>query len=117
MDDLNPADSDSIKIIDADGMIVAPGLVDTHVHFRDPGFTYKEDIITGAAAAARGGFTTVVCMANTKPAVDNVETLQYIQKKGETTGIHVMQTATVTKDLKGTELVDMEALADAGAAG
>lgn len=117
VDDLNPADSDSIKIIDADGMIVAPGLVDTHVHFRDPGFTYKEDIITGAAAAARGGFTTVVCMANTKPAVDNVETLQYIQKKGETTGIHVMQTATVTKDLKGTELVDMEALADAGAAG
>lgn len=81
MDDLNPDDSDSIKIIDADGMIVAPGLVDTHVHFRDPGFTYKEDIVTGAAAAARGGFTTVVCMANTKPAVDNEETLQYIQKR------------------------------------
>ena len=71
-------DYDNIKIINADGMIVAPGLVDTHVHFRDPGFTYKEDIITGAAAAARGGFTTVVCMANTKPAVDNVETLPYI---------------------------------------
>lgn len=117
MDNLNFDNSDSIKIIDADGMIVAPGLVDTHVHFRDPGFTYKEDIVTGAAAAARGGFTTVVCMANTKPAVDNVETLQYIQKKGETTGIHVMQTATVTKNLKGTELVDMEALADAGVAG
>lgn len=115
--DFNSEESDNIKIINADGMIVAPGLVDTHVHFRDPGFTYKEDIITGASAAARGGFTTVVCMANTKPVVDNVETLRYIQEKGETTGIHVMQTATVTKELNGTELVDMEALADAGAAG
>ena len=75
------------------------------------------DIITGAAAAAKGGFTSVVCMANTKPAVDNIETLEYIQKKGETTGIHVLQTASVTKELKGVELVDMEALADAGAVG
>lgn len=109
--------TDNITVIDAAGLVVAPGLMDTHVHFRDPGFTYKEDIITGAAAAARGGFTSVVCMANTKPAVDNIETLDYIQKKGETTGIHVMQTATVTKELKGTELVDMDALADAGAVG
>jgi len=106
-----------VQIIDAQGMVVAPGLVDTHVHFRDPGFTYKEDIITGAAAAARGGFTTVVCMANTKPVVDNLETLQYIQEKGEATPIHVLQTATVTKGMAGKELVDMEALAAAGAAG
>lgn len=69
------------EVINAEGLIVAPGLMDTHVHFRDPGFTYKEDIITGAAAAAKGGFTSVVCMANTKPAVDNIETLEYIQKK------------------------------------
>ena len=114
---IDETDTDNITVIDAAGLVVAPGLMDTHVHFRDPGFTYKEDIITGAAAAARGGFTSVVCMANTKPAVDNIETLDYIQKKGETTGIHVMQTAAVTKDLKGTELVDMEALADAGAVG
>ena len=106
-----------VRVIDAEGLVVAPGLVDTHVHFRDPGFTYKEDIETGAEAAAYGGFTTVICMANTKPAVDNVETLEYIQRKGETTGIHVIQTATVTKDLKGKELVDMELLAEHGAAG
>lgn len=105
------------EMIDAAGLVVAPGLWDAHVHFRDPGFTYKEDIITGARAAARGGFTTVVCMANTKPAVDNLETLSYIQKKGEKTGIHVLQAAAVSKGLKGEELTDMEALAAAGAAG
>lgn len=105
------------QVIDASGLVVAPGLMDAHVHFRDPGFTYKEDILTGAAAAARGGFTTVVCMANTKPVVDNRETLQYVQEKGETTGIHVLQAAAITKGLKGKELVDMEALADAGAPG
>lgn len=115
--DISIDETDNVTVIDAAGLVVAPGLMDTHVHFRDPGFTYKEDIITGAAAAARGGFTSVVCMANTKPAVDNIETLDYIQKKGETTGIHVMQTAAVTKELKGTELVDMDALADAGAVG
>lgn len=110
-------EADGAQIIDATGLVVAPGLVDVHVHFRDPGLTYKEDINTGAAAAARGGFTTVVCMANTKPVVDNIETLQYVQEKGETTGIHVLQAASVSKDLKGKELVDMDALAEAGAAG
>ena len=107
----------ALEIIDAEGLVVAPGLVDAHVHFRDPGFTYKEDIYTGAAAAARGGVTTVICMANTKPAVDNVDTLHYIQQKGEETGINVLQTATVTKGMQGKELVDMELLASEGAAG
>ncbi|MFR2926437.1 MAG: amidohydrolase family protein, partial [Eubacterium sp.] len=69
--DISIDETDNVTVIDATGLVVAPGLMDTHVHFRDPGFTYKEDIITGAAAAARGGFTSVVCMANTKPAVDN----------------------------------------------
>lgn len=109
--------ADGAEILDASGLVIAPGLMDAHVHFRDPGLTYKEDIITGAAAAARGGFTTVVALANTKPVVDTVETLKYIQEKGETTGIHVLQAVCVTKGMKGQELTDMDALAEAGAAG
>ena len=66
------------QILDGSGLIAAPGLVDTHVHFRDPGLTYKEDIYTGAHAAAAGGFTSVVCMANTKPVGDNVDTVSYV---------------------------------------
>lgn len=105
------------RVIDSSGLVVAPGLVDTHVHFRDPGFTYKEDIFTGAKAAAKGGFTTVVCMANTKPVVDNLDTLEYVLNKGSQTGIHVLSAAAITKGLGGEELVDMQALAAAGAAG
>lgn len=104
-------------IIDLHGQIVAPGLVDVHVHFRDPGFTYKEDIDTGAKAAAKGGFTSVVLMANTKPSVDTVETLRYVLEKGEKTGIHIYTCANVTMGMKGKELTDMEALSASGAAG
>ena len=109
--------NDSAEEIDLNGQIVAPGLVDVHVHFRDPGFTHKEDIHTGAATAAKGGFTSVVLMANTKPAVDNVETLVYVRNKGKETGIHVYTCANVTKGLLGKELTDMEALSEQGAAG
>ena len=105
------------RIVDASGLTVAPGLVDVHVHFRDPGFTYKEDILTGAKAAAKGGFTTVVLMANTKPCVDQAETLHYILEKGKQTGIHVETCANVTYGMKGLELVDFEKLASEGAVG
>ena len=105
------------QVIDAEGLVVAPGLVDVHVHFRDPGLTYKEDIQTGAKASAAGGFTTVVCMANTKPPVDNVETLQHVIAEGKKTGIHVLADATVSVGMKGETLVDMDALRAAGAAG
>lgn len=109
--------STDTEVIDGTGLVTAPGLVDTHVHFRDPGFTYKEDMFTGAAAAAKGGFTTVVCMANTKPTVDNVDTLKENQEKAGKTAIRVLQASAITKGLKGQEMVDMDAMASAGAAG
>ncbi len=108
---------DGVQILDAAGKIVAPGLIDVHVHFRDPGFTYKEDIETGAGAAMAGGFTTVILMANTKPVADTPETIQYILEKGEKTGIHVLTCAAVSKGFQGRELTDMKALAAAGAVG
>ena len=108
---------DDLEVIDADGLYVAPGLVDVHVHFRDPGFLYKEDIETGAKAAAKGGFTTVVLMANTKPIVDNEETLAYVLEKGKTTPIHVETCCSVSKEFKGQELCDYEALLEKGAVG
>lgn len=105
------------RILEASGLILAPGLVDVHVHFRDPGLTYKEDILTGAAAAAAGGYTTVICMANTKPVIDSPETLSYVLEKGQKTGIHVLTCAAVTRGMEGKELTDMETLHRLGAAG
>ena len=102
-------------VIDAAGCYVMPGLIDLHVHFRDPGLTYKEDIETGSKAAAKGGFTTVCCMPNTKPVVDNVETVKYIIEIGEKTGLtNVLPVGAVTKNMAGVEITDVEELKKAG---
>ena len=107
----------SAKPVNATGCLIFPGLVDVHVHFRDPGFTYKEDMETGAGAAAAGGVTSVVLMANTKPPVDNPETLAYVLDKGRETGIRVYTCVNVTKGMKGEELVDVAPLLKLGAVG
>ena len=103
------------EVIDAAGKVVAPGLVDCHVHFRDPGFTYKEDIVSGAECAKRGGFTTVVMMGNTEPHMDNTATITDVLERGAVTGIRVLTCGNVTKDMAGKELVDMDELIRAGA--
>lgn len=105
------------EIIDAGGMISAPGLIDVHVHFRTPGFSHKEDFATGAASAARGGFTTVVCMANTRPVIDSEDIYKEVQKQIEKLPINVVQAAAITKGLKGKEIVDMKALKGEGVLG
>lgn len=103
------------QVIDAKGCYVMPGLIDLHVHFRDPGFTYKEDIETGSRAAAKGGFTTVCCMPNTKPVVDNVDTVKYIVNKSKETGLtNVLPVGAVTMNMAGAEITDIEKLKEAG---
>ena len=110
-------EAEGCEIIDASGKYIFPGLVDVHSHFRDPGFTYKEDIYTGAKAAAAGGYTSVVLMCNTKPVVDTPETLSYVLKKGAETDIHVYSCSSVSMGLKGKELTDMEEMKKSGAVG
>ena len=103
-------------MFDAAGKVVAPGLVDLHVHFRDPGLEYKEDIESGSRAAARGGVTTVVCMPNTKPVIDNAALVQYVMNKGARTGlVNVLTTGCITKGQQGAELAEIGELKAAGA--
>ena len=104
-------------VLDIAGLVIAPGLIDTHIHFRDPGFTYKEDLHTGSLAAAKGGFTSVICMANTKPVVDNTETLVDILERAKEESIRIYQTTSITKGLGGKEMNDLDALKNAGACG
>lgn len=112
---LEPREQETV--INAAGCMIAPGLVDVHVHFRDPGFTYKEDLHTGACSAAAGGFTTVVCMANTNPVTDTEQQLCDLISRARQEKIRILFAAAVTKGLKGMELTDFETLAKHGAAG
>ena len=108
-------ETSEMTILDASGLVVAPGLVDMHVHFRDPGFEYKEDIITGADAAAGGGVTTCCCMPNTSPVTDNIDTIKYIVNKAKKAAVRVLPYGAVTVGQKGRELTDFVALKAAGA--
>jgi dihydroorotase len=103
------------QVIDADGRLLLPGLIDPQVHFREPGQEYKEDLESGSKSAARGGFTTVVCMPNTNPTTDKPEIIEHIYKRVEEIGIcRVLPTAAVTIGLMGKEFPDYEALKNAG---
>ena len=107
-----PAD----QVLEAEGCWVMPGLIDLHVHLRDPGLTHKETVETGAAAAAHGGITTIVAMPNTKPVVDDEHKVSYVHNKAKScTLVHVLQAGAVTKGQKGEELADIEKMAAAGA--
>ena len=104
-----------IEEIDAKGLIVAPGLIDMHVHLREPGFSYKETIESGAHAAAAGGFTTVVCMPNTLPAADNPSTIAWIKDRAATVAsVNVLPAGAISKNLAGEELAPIGSLAQAG---
>jgi dihydroorotase len=104
-----------IEEIDAKGLIVAPGLIDMHVHLREPGFGHKETIESGARAAAAGGFTTVVCMPNTSPAADNPSTIAWVRDRAAAVAcVNVFATGAISKDLEGKELAAIGSLAQAG---
>lgn len=111
------AKGEQLHVLDCTGLSVAPGLVDTHVHFREPGQTHKEDIASGVSAAAAGGFTSVLCMANTVPPADNEETIVNIIRRGRMTPIHVYAFSALTRGMRGKELVDMKLMKECGAVG
>jgi dihydroorotase len=109
------ADIEADKVIDAGGLYVLPGLVDAHCHLRDPGYEYKEDIVSGTKSAARGGFTSIACMPNTNPAVDNAAVVRYIIEKSQKEGyVNVYPIGAITKGLEGNELSEMGIMREAG---
>jgi len=110
-----PHSKSEIEEIDAKGLIVAPGLIDMHVHLREPGFSHKETIESGARAAAAGGFTTVVCMPNTSPVPDNPSTIAWIKNRASAIAcVNVLPTGAISKNLAGEELAPIGSLAQAG---
>ncbi len=111
-------DKPAEKIIDAEGKLVVPGLIDIHVHFREPGDEEEETIASGSAAAVAAGFTSVVCMPNTKPPIENETDVEYIHRKGrQARKTHVYTMGAITKAREGVELAEMGFMAEAGAVG
>lgn len=111
----NGIDKNADMVIDGRGLAAMPALFDMHVHFRDPGYTYKEDIATGAKAALAGGVSGVACMPNTNPPVDNADTIKYIIDKAKDTGVEVYPVACITKGMAGDMLCDYDEMKKAGA--
>ena len=111
---LTGAQKKRAKKIDARGLVVCPGLVDIHVHFREPGQTHKETILTGSHAAAAGGFTTVVCMPNTSPVADHPGTIELINAAAKNAAVRVYPTGCITVGMKGTQLAPHGSLKKAG---
>lgn len=107
--------ADGVEVVDGTGLVAAPGLVDMHVHLRDPGLTYKEDVFTGCRAAAAGGVTSLLAMPNTKPAMDTPETVRDLLERAKTADAAVYTAACITKGLQGEELTDLAGLRQAGA--
>ncbi|MDQ0088380.1 dihydroorotase [Paenibacillus anaericanus] len=111
-------DNAEVTSIDAAGKLVTPGFIDMHVHLREPGFEHKETIESGSRSAAKGGFTTIACMPNTRPAIDTPETVNLVKEKAEAAGlVNVLPYAAITKNELGRELTDFAALKEAGAIG
>jgi dihydroorotase len=107
-----------IEVVDCEGHLLTPGLLDIQVHFREPGQEYKETLATGSKSAAAGGVTTVVCMPNTRPVIDNVAVMAFVEKRArETAYINVKTYAAITKGQKGEEITEMGLLKEAGAVG
>ncbi|MGI6254636.1 MAG: dihydroorotase [Acutalibacter sp.] len=106
---------DGHQVVDGTGLVAAPGLVDMHVHLRDPGLTYKEDVFSGCRAAAAGGVTSLLAMPNTKPAMDSPETVRELLDRAKTADAAVYTAACITKGLQGEELIDLAGLREAGA--
>ena len=101
--------------INAEGCYVMPGFIDLHVHLRDPGQEHKETVVTGAAAAARGGYTTIVAMPNTKPVVDNADVVNYVHNKAKNMAkVNILQAGAITKKMEGMQLADIEQMVLAG---
>jgi dihydroorotase len=106
------------ETIEAEKLVACPGFIDLHCHLRDPGFEYKEDIISGTRAAARGGFTTICCMPNTEPPIDNRSVVEYIKSKAAASGcVRVLPIGCITKGRKGESIAEMAELYDAGVIG